>query len=138
MVSLSRSRSELGGRKHARITLVAYWTGSGDASYLPAFFHSAAQQARSLDLLWVNIKDASTGRCLDVAPYTNEASNIRTLCISRAEEQDRLAHVLCDRSHGWKCDGPASAERTGVTSKLANMKLGGRNNELKVREGPPV
>lgn len=75
------------------------WSDDYLASYLPSMFRSARNQADAVDLLWINVKRKSD-QCLDVSPYVKGATNIKTVCITDAENKAMIRDYFCK---GWKC-----------------------------------
>lgn len=104
-----------------RVTLIAVYGGSKEATYLPLLFQTAAQNQRSLDLLFVNV-DQGSG-CIDSSYITNPsqptyASNIKHLCLTEIENDELYTQFICK---GWKegCDSDAN---TRIMSHLADLR----------------
>lgn len=97
--------------RHERVTLIAVYGNGNAATYLPLFFQTAAQNSRSLDLLFVNVDQG--GGCIDASYVTDPssptyASNIKHLCVTEKENDELYRAFICK---GWKHGCDASADR---------------------------
>ena len=100
---------------------VMVFAGSEAPQYMPTMFRSAAANARDLDLLFVNVQDA-TGACLDLTHLTDPARptyapNIQHLCLSLAENDALVSRWLCD---GW--GGCSESDRGTVAYHLERLR----------------
>lgn len=94
-----------------RITLVAVYGNAKAATYLSPLLQTAAQNARSIDLLLVNVNQG--GGCLDLSYVTDPASptyapNVKHLCLTEVENDEYYQRFICK---GWKrgCDPETKA-----------------------------
>jgi hypothetical protein len=99
------------------------------ASYLPSLFTSAAKQADAVDLLWINVQK-SKDACLDVSPWTSNATNIHAYCITNLEKKAMIADYFCSR---WNC---TDQQRKNVVEKhLLKERWDGINVDFKPWRG---
>lgn len=103
-----------------RVTLISVYGDGKAATYLPLFFQTAAQNAQSLDLLFVNVDQG--GGCIDMSYLTNPqsptyASNIKHLCVTEKENDELYRKFICS---GWKegCDRGANAKIMAHLEKI--------------------
>jgi hypothetical protein len=104
-----------------RITLIAVYGGSKEATYLPLLFQTAAQNQRALDLLFVNV-DQGSG-CIDSSYVTDPsqptfASNVKHLCLTEVENDELYTQFIC---RGWK-EGCGPDANIRIMSHLADLR----------------
>lgn len=111
-----------------RLTAYTLWNGDSYRDYLRHFLFSAQLNSDSLDVVFINLRNETSGQCLNFADYNVDitwGNNIHQLCIGADDWKQRHVDFFCHETHGWGC---TSKQRAKVDFRMGERLAKNKKN----------
>ena len=115
-------------REQHRLTAYTTWNGDSYRDYLRHFVYSAQLNADSLDVVLINLRNETSGKCLRLEEHGVDATwggNFHHLCLDAREWKRRHLDFFCHDEHGWAC---TKRQRAKVAATLEERLAKNKKN----------